>query len=152
MALQPGGVDALRLFVGIGAVEQHRPAGIGTAAFQQLQQVGLGAPGLGEDQRLLVGAQLLQFDKGFSQRGEQRLAFGVVADRCGQALEFAQLRQFVGHAGTLLFGCGRRVGLGPFFFGFVQCFVVLIQCFFGGLFFACARGFELVLEPLRHGA
>ena len=125
VALQPGGVNLLRLGAGVAAVEQHGLARV-RALLQQRQQVILGTSGFGEDQRFLAGAQFLQFGKGAAQRLQQGLAFGVVGDGDGLVLKGAQLGDFVRHAGQLR-GRGRRFWRAPFLFGFVKRFVVFVQ-------------------------
>ena len=151
VAVHPVLVNAGGLIAAVGAVEQHRLARVG-ALLQQGQQIVLGAARLGEDECFAVGTQPFQLGKGFAQGHQQGLAFGVVADGGGHALKFAQLGHFFGHTGQGCIG-GFTVCAGPFFFGFVQRFVVSVQLgaeLFVGFFGSFSA--QLVLQTLGHGA
>ena len=79
VALYPVLVGGLRTGIAVGAVEQDDTVAIGRVG-QQAQEVILCAPGFGEDDGLPGRAESIQFGEGLVQGGEQRLAFGVVAD------------------------------------------------------------------------
>ncbi|MCY1314372.1 hypothetical protein D9M70_650020 [compost metagenome] len=94
MAFEPVFVDRLRTLVAIGAVEEHDAVAVWRVS-QQVEQVFLRALGLGEDDGLPRRAQPIQFRKSPIQRGEQRLALGVVTDAGGKRLEVAKLFDFL---------------------------------------------------------
>src|SRR5690606_1901620 len=79
VAFEPVFVDRLRTLVAICAVEEHDAVAVWRVS-QQVEQVFLRALRLGEDDGLPRRAQSIQFGEGAIQRGEQRLALGVVAD------------------------------------------------------------------------
>ena len=90
VALQPVLVDRLRTLVAIGAVEEHDAVAVWRVS-QQVEEVFLRALGFGEYDGLPGHTQPIQFGEGAIQRGEQRLALGVVADVGCQRSEVAQL-------------------------------------------------------------
>ena len=131
VALQPVLVDGLGARIAVAAVEQH-DALAPARRREQLQEVVLGAPRLGEDDGLPGCAQPFQFGKRLVQRDQQGLALGVLADAAGQCLEAPQLVYLSGDGGTLGFrivAAVVEVALGrPLVGGFVQGLVVFVQC------------------------
>ena len=113
MLRQPALIDGLRGGVGVRAVEQHDLAGE-LGLLEEAEQVLLGAPGLGEDDRLLLkrGGSLAQLGLGgggeaATQGGEQDFALRVLDDRLRQGVELTQLSHLLPQLGQLL-GRERR--------------------------------------------
>ena len=144
--LQPLAVDAFRLGVGVGAVEQHDLPGI-PLLFEQLPQVRLGPPRFGEDEGLGGGPQFARFGEPQPECLEQRGSLGVLGDRLGQRLVLRQLErlgpnalQNLGGRGGAFGGLGAlgravwtgrfgqsRVFAGPFLFDRLGLFEVVSQ-------------------------
>ncbi len=79
----PLGIDFPRSLVAVGAIEQHNILGV-TMLRQQIDQIVLGAPGLGENHRLLRPAQFGRHAKTNLQSLQQRCPLCVLANLHGQ--------------------------------------------------------------------
>ncbi len=144
MTREPLVVRPLRVRIGIRAVEQHDPAAVPVLG-QQPQQVRLGAPRLGEDQRLGLRTKLLGFgEAGAEARLEKRLPFAFSGIDSARFLNdwssAARARRFwnsvvhwlvrVGRGNEEVPGDAYRVFvLFPFFFNRVGRFVVIANDF-----------------------
>lgn len=107
--------------------------------------------GLGEDQGLARGAEVIELREGAPQRGEQGLALGIVADALGQLLVAAQLADFL-RDGCAVLRAQRRIGVAravAFVICLVQRFEVLAYAIRQALGFG--RLGEQPLQPRGHG-
>lgn len=154
VVFEPVFVDFLCLGVAVAAVEEDDAVAVFACVGgvrQGFLQVVLGAAGFGEDDGFARRAQFVEFCEGLFQRFQQGAAFFVFADVFG---EFAVAPEFVGFAGDgLVFGRGEAdavvIGVSPFFGGFIEVFVVFVQCSskvgFGGFG-------KFALQARLHGA
>ncbi len=104
----------------------------------------MSAAGLGEDDRLLLGAQFHGFLHGDGERLQQRFALGVVIDRSGETDEVVEIGDLSLDGGAVSFGKRRNsfVVVSPFLCGFVQRLVVLVEFLF-------QRFFRVLFTQLR---
>ena len=103
MPRKPRGVDFPGSVVGIGTVEKN-DALRERAVTQQPKEIVLGAPGFGEDDRLLRAAELGGLAERNIERLQQRLALCVVVNRGREAREPVQIGDLPLDGGAVTFG------------------------------------------------
>ena len=114
-------INGLGLRIGVRAIEQDKIFCIPVVR-QEPDEIVLRAPGLGEDDRLLCAAEFVSLFKPGGQRGQERLALGILADRDGEVLKSAQLCDFVLNRGDVVLGkkLGWCLVIDPFLSRFLE--------------------------------